>query len=157
MFENLLKFILGFVLALAVLSGTGLIVAFYFVNRTAVNPPKPIFANDNSTSQTKKPQAISQTEPKEKIISISSPIPAPSPIKSPNLLPPGAYQGIVTWAGGLSMRSEPDINSPSTSGVGTNKKVIILEESTDKKWQKIRIADTNQEGWVKAGNIQRSQ
>ena len=34
-------------------------------------------------------------------------------------------------------------NSPSTGGVGGNKKVIILEESADKKWQKIRIADTD--------------
>jgi hypothetical protein len=54
------------------------------------------------------------------------------------------------------MRAEPDANSPTTAGVGGNKKVIILEESADKKWQKIRIADTDKEGWVKAGNIQRS-
>ena len=41
--------------------------------------------------------------------------------------------------------------------IGGNKKVIILEESADKKWQKIRIPDTDKEGWVKSGNIQRSQ
>jgi 5-hydroxyisourate hydrolase-like protein (transthyretin family) len=55
------------------------------------------------------------------------------------------------------MRSEPNTNSPSIGGVGGNKKVIVLEESDDKKWQKIRIVDTDQEGWVKAGNIQRSE
>jgi cytoskeletal protein RodZ len=155
MFKNLLKFILGQLLAIAVLLGTGLIVALYFVNRTAVNPPKPMFANDNPTNQITKPKAIAKPKPEKKVT--SSPVPTPTPTKSPNSLPPGAYQGIVTWPEGLSMRAEPDINSPSTGGVGGNKQVIILEQSTDKKWQKIRIADTNQEGWVKAGNIQRSQ
>ncbi|MFM5899443.1 MAG: SH3 domain-containing protein [Dolichospermum sp.] len=138
-----------------VLLASGLIVALYFVNRTAVNPPKPMFANDNPTNEITKPKAITQPKPEKKVI--SSPVPTPTPTKSPNSLPPGAYQGIVTWPAGLSMRAEPDINSSTVGGVNGNKQVIIIEDSTDKKWQKIRIPDTNQEGWVKAGNIQRSQ
>jgi hypothetical protein len=158
MFTNLLKFILGFALAIAVLCGTGLTVALYFVNRTAITPPKPMYANDNPSNQAKKPQAIPKSQPKEQNTPnpTSSPTSTPTPTASPKSLPPDAYQGTVTWSGGLSMRAEPEANSSSIGGVGANKKVIILEESADKKWQKIRIADTDKEGWVKAGNIQRS-
>ena len=158
MFINLLKFILGVVLALAVLLGTGLVVALYFVNRTAVTPPKPLYANDKPSVPAKKAKAIPESSPKKQTtpspISSPTPTPTPTPTKS---LPANAYEGTVTWANGLSMRAEPEANSVSTGGVDGNKKVIVLEESADKKWQKIRIADTEQEGWVKAGNIQRSQ
>jgi cytoskeletal protein RodZ len=169
MLTNLLKVILGFVLAIAVLLGTGLTVALYFVNRTAVTPPKPIYPNDNPSFQAKKPKAIAKSPPKKPATPnptssptatpnpTSSPTATPTPTESPKPLPPDAYEGTVTWANGLSMRSEPDANSSTTGGVGGNKKVIILEESADKKWQKIRIPDTDKEGWVKAGNIQRSQ
>jgi len=161
MFTNLLKFILGFALAIAVLCGTGLTVALYFVNRTAITPPKPMYANDNPSNQAKKPQAIPKSQPKTQNTPnpTTSPTstPTPTPTESPKSLPPDAYEGTVTWSGGLSMRAEPEANSSSTGGVGANKKVIILEESADKKWQKIRIADTDTEGWVKSGNIQRSQ
>jgi Bacterial SH3 domain len=161
MFTNLLKFILGVVLAMAVLLGTGLTVALYFVNRTAVTPSKPMYPNDNPSNKIKKPKASSKPQTKPEVTptpkssSTSTPTPTASPTKTP--LPPNAYKGTVTWAEGLSMRSEPDGNSPTIGGVGGNKEVIILEESKDKKWQKVRITDTNQEGWVKAGNIQRSQ
>ena len=161
MLTNLLKVILGFILAIAVLLGTGLTVALYFVNRTAVTPPKPLYANDNPSKQIKKPKATpkSQSQKSATPNPTSSPTatPTPTPTESPKALPPDAYEGTVTWAQGLSMRSEPDANSSTTGGVGGNKKVIILEESADKKWQKIRIADTDKEGWVKAGNIQRYQ
>jgi hypothetical protein len=158
MLTNLLKVILGFILAIAVLLGTGLTVALYFVNRTAVTPPKPLYANDNPSKQIKKPKATpkSQLQKPATPNATSSPTATPTPTESPKALPPDAYEGTVTWAQGLSMRAEPDANSSTTGGVGGNKKVIILEESADKKWQKIRIADTDKEGWVKAGNIQRS-
>ncbi|MBE9247865.1 SH3 domain-containing protein [Dolichospermum sp. LEGE 00240] len=159
MLTNLLKVILGFVLAIAVLLGTGLTVALYFVNRTAVTPPKPMYPNDNPSFSAKKPKAIAKSPPKKPTTPkpTSSPTATPTPTESPKPLPPDAYEGTVTWADGLSMRSEPDANSSTIGGVGGNKKVIILEESADKKWQKIRIPDTDKEGWVKSGNIQRSQ
>jgi hypothetical protein len=53
------------------------------------------------------------------------------------------------------MRDQPASDAQSIGGVGGNQKVIILEESADKNWQKIRIAGTDKEGWVKAGNTKR--
>jgi uncharacterized protein YgiM (DUF1202 family) len=116
-----------------------------------------MYPNDNPSFQAKKPKAIAKSPPKKLATPNPTSSPTPTPTESPKPLPPDAYEGTVTWADGLSMRSEPDTNSSTTGGVGGNKKVIILEESADKKWQKIRIPDTDKEGWVKAGNIQRSQ
>jgi hypothetical protein len=153
MFRNLLKVILGFTLAIAVLLGTGLTVALYFVNRTAITPPKPMFTNDYPPKPTKKPEVTAKSEATPK----STSSPKPTPTESPKSLPPGAYKGTVTWPQGLSIRSAPDVNSSSNGGVAANIEVIILEESGDKKWQKIRVGDTDKEGWVKAGNIKRSE
>ena len=116
-----------------------------------------MYPNDNPSFQAKKPKAIPKSPPKKLATPNPTSSPTPTPTESPKPLPPDAYEGTVTWADGLSMRAKPDANSPSIAGVGGNKKVIILEESADKKWQKIRIADTDKEGWVKSGNIQRSQ
>jgi hypothetical protein len=34
---------------------------------------------------------------------------------------------------------------------------VVLEESSDKNWQKVRLEDGQQEGWVKAGNTKRTE
>lgn len=154
------KLILGFVLAIAVLLGSGLTIALYFVNRTAIPPEKPMFANDSPKPKANKPKVTpvkATTTPKPSPTSSPkpSPSPTPTPTESPDTLPPGAYQAIVTWPQGLSMRDKPASDAQSIGGVGGNQKVIILEESADKNWQKIRIAGTDQEGWVKAGNTKR--
>jgi hypothetical protein len=54
------------------------------------------------------------------------------------------------------MRDKPAFEGQAIGGVTGNQKVIILETSQDGKWEKIRIPDTNQEGWVKSGNTEKS-
>ncbi|BAY13018.1 SH3 domain-containing protein [Calothrix sp. NIES-2098] len=165
MFSNLLKFILGFFLAIAILIGTGVATALYFMNRTAIPPTKPIFSNDRPTQRTQNVKATekvaAKASPTPGTASNSTPSPTPTPTEtpktqeSPKPLPPGAYRGTVTWSQGLSLRAEPKQDAERVGGVGFNQKVVILEESSDKLWQKIRQEDTNQEGWVKAGNTQK--
>ncbi|MBD2163444.1 SH3 domain-containing protein [Calothrix membranacea FACHB-236] len=159
MFSNLLKFILGFLLAIAILIGTGVATALYFMNRTAIPPTKPIFANDHPSQRTQSPKATeaaaTKTEAKPESTSTPTATETPKTEESPKPLPPGAYQGKVTWAQGLSLRAEPKQDAERVGGVGFNQKVIVLEESDDKLWQKIRQEDTNQEGWVKAGNTEK--
>ncbi|TAE56000.1 MAG: SH3 domain-containing protein [Nostocales cyanobacterium] len=156
MISGFLKLILGFVLAIAVLLGSGLTIALYFVNRTGVAPEKPLFANDNPQTKpkTEKPKA---TPVKDTSKNTSTPetTPTPTPTETPKTLPPGAYKATVTWPQGLSIRDKPGSDASSIGGVGGNQTVIILEESEDKKWQKIRIEETEQEGWVKAGNTKK--
>ncbi len=150
MFSGLLKFILGVSLAIAVLIGSGVAVALYFMNRTAIPPAKPVYSNDSPALQTKSPKATDKE---------TTPTPSASaPSKEPTeTLPPGAYRGRVSWSEGLSMRAEPNQDAERIGGATFNQKVIILEESQDKDWQKIRLEGGKQEGWVKSGNIERAE
>jgi hypothetical protein len=150
--SSFLKLILGFTLAIAVLLGSGVTIALYFVNRTAVPPEKPMFANDNPQP---KPKPETPKATPVKATSTPKPTPKPTPTEKPDTLPPGAYEAIVTWPQGLSIRDQPSLNANSIGGVAVNSTLIILGESQDKNWQKIRVADTDQEGWVKAGNTKR--
>ena len=160
MISNLFKFILGFLLAMAILVGSGVATALYFMNRSALTPPKPVYANDNPQVKAQAPK----TPDPNGITPSPSPTPTPTPTptttekanadESTEPLPPGAFPARVTWSQGLSLRSEPKAESERVGGAGFNQKVIVLEESDDKVWKKIRIEDSNQEGWVKAGNLQ---
>lgn len=156
MISNFFKFILGFTLAIAVLLGSGITIALYFFNRTTILPEKPIFANDPSQLKSKKQkinQAKATSTSKPKSNSKSNPKPTPKP--TPTSLPPGAYLARVTWPQGLSIRAQPALGAKNVGGIPVNQKVIILQTSQDKRWQKIRVEGSSQEGWVKAGNTKR--
>ncbi|MBD6616040.1 SH3 domain-containing protein [Komarekiella sp. 'clone 1'] len=167
MLSGLLKFTLGFFLAIAVLIGGGVATALYFINRTAIPPAKPIFANDSPAVKAQAPKAketgasnptsTSGAAIKSSPSSTSTPSPTESPktVQSSKPLPPGTYRGRVSWAEGLSLRAEPNQAAQRIGGVGFNQKIIILEESEDKTWQKIRVEASEQEGWVKAGNTEK--
>ncbi len=165
-FVNILKFLFGFALAIAILAGGGVVAALYFINRNAVTPNKPMFDND-------RPPAITAgVKPGESAFTTTSKVKEKKDTKSQNTpsqkdkqsteeekpakpLPPGAYNAQVTWPQGLILRSEPNTDAESVGGVGFNKKVIVLQFSRDRAWQKVRIVDTDEEAWVKAGNTKR--
>uniref|UniRef100_A0ACD5GQH0 SH3 domain-containing protein n=1 Tax=Desertifilum tharense IPPAS B-1220 TaxID=1781255 RepID=A0ACD5GQH0_9CYAN len=58
-------------------------------------------------------------------------------------------------ADGLILREASGTDANRVGGVGYNERVIVLQESGDKAWQKIRLNGSEQEGWVKAGNLER--
>ena len=150
------KFLLGFILAIALLVGGGVSVALYFVSKVSTLPPKPIFANDTATVKAQSPTA--STTAKNTTVSTTQPsaMPTPSETASPQPpLEPGTYEARVTWSEGLILRSEPNIDAERIGSAGYNQQITVLEESVDKNWQRIRLEDSEQEGWVKAGNIER--
>jgi hypothetical protein len=165
MLSGLTKFILGFFLAIAVLIGGGAAIALYFMNRTGIPPAKPVYSNDSPSVKAQAPKGTELGEAKPSLTPgtstksspSSSPTPtgSPKPTPSPKALPSGAYRGRVSWAEGLSLRSQPNQEAEKIGGVAFNQKIIILEESEDKAWQKIRLEDSQQEGWVKAGNTEK--
>lgn len=165
MIFNLLKYTLGIFLAIAILAGGGVAAALYFMNRTSALPAKPIFANDSPAVRGEKPKppvakgAKVASTPKGKggasVKPTPTPTTSPKAAKSPKPLPPGAYQARVTWNQGLILRAEPNLDAERIGGVGYNSRVIVVQESDDKVWQKIRLQDEEQEGWVKAGNTQK--
>ena len=159
MLSNILKVILGVLLAMAILVGGSAALAIYFMNRTSINPPKPVFSNDNAAvkaeaAKTPTPGATTAANPQTK----TTPKPKPTPTTSAEQekpLPPGAYPATVTWPQGLILRAEPGANGERLGGVGFNAKVVVLESSSDKNWQKIRIESSGKEAWVKAGNTRK--
>ena len=159
MLSNILKVILGVLLAMAILVGGSAALAIYFMNRTSINPPKPVFTNDNAAvkaeaAKTPTPGATTAANPQTK----TTPKPKPTPTTSAEQekpLPPGAYPATVTWPQGLILRAEPGANGERLGGVGFNAKVVVLESSSDKNWQKIRIESSGKEAWVKAGNTKK--
>ncbi|MEH2462819.1 SH3 domain-containing protein [Nostoc sp.] len=163
MLSSVTKFLLGFFLAIAVLVGGGVAIALYFVNRTGIPPAKPVFSNDSPSVKAQAPKA---TEPgggkpslkpgnQAQSSPTSTSTESPKATPSPKPLPSGAYRGRVSWAEGLSLRSQPNQEAEKIGGVGFNQKIIILSESEDKSWQKIRLEGSEKEGWVKAGNTEK--
>ncbi len=157
MFSALLKFILGILLAIAVLLGSGVAVGLYFLNRTSIPPSKPIYANDSPA--VKDPDGKNKTEPQPTSESqpetSATPTPTPTPTETEEALPKGAYRGRITWPQGVSLRSEPTQDSQRVGGAAFNEKIIVLEENPDKIWKKVRVESSKIEGWTKVGNIER--
>ncbi|WP_414754461.1 SH3 domain-containing protein [Anabaena sp. CCY 9910] len=156
MFSALLKFILGILLAIAVLLGSGVAVGLYFMNRTAIPPTKPMYANDIPALKdpdSKKNKIEPVSTPQAKIE--TTPTPSPSPTETEKPLPKGAYKGRITWPQGVSLRAEPTQEAERVGGAGFDEKIIVLEENPDKLWKKVRVESSKIEGWTKVGNIER--
>lgn len=143
------QFLLGSFLGIAILAaltGGGL---FLLVQRLTAPPNRPTF--DNEAMGQKATPGPDRDKPSP---NIASPSPTLSPSASSSPLPAGAYEATVSYSEGLSVRDSPD--GGRVGGIDYNEKVIVLEESADKRWVKIRAEQSNVEGWVKAGNLERA-
>ncbi|AFZ36438.1 SH3 type 3 domain protein [Stanieria cyanosphaera PCC 7437] len=156
--STIFQFILGFILGIILISGTAVGLGFLYVSKMTQIPPKPVFSEETaqppSENQTeaKKPA----TSPEETTSANFEPKTIPTKEKpEEEVLPPNAYKARVTWEQGLSLRDEPDLSAARIGGIEHNAEIIILEESQDKQWQRVRLPWSAQEGWVKAGNVER--
>ncbi|HEY9666204.1 MAG TPA: SH3 domain-containing protein [Coleofasciculaceae cyanobacterium] len=150
--SGIFKFILGFIVGIFLLTASGAAVAYYFWSKHAVVPARPIFAEEQPKKKSATAKKVSNPQA-SKPASQKQPTPAQSPVKEE--LPPGAYKARVTWQEGLSLRDAPGSNSNRVGGVMFNQEVIVLKESDDKRWQQVRLAEGEQQGWIKAGNTER--
>ncbi len=144
--SGIVKFLLGFLLAIAILFGGGIAAALYFVAKLTIIPPRPTFANENKLEKPKKSPNVA---------GVVSSAASPSPTPTPKALPPGAYRARVTWSEGLAIRDRPGRDANTVGGIEFNGRVVVLEETPDKKWQRIRIDNSDREGWVIGGNTQK--
>ncbi|NEO29543.1 MAG: SH3 domain-containing protein [Symploca sp. SIO3C6] len=153
--SRIAQFIIGFLLGVSILVGSTIAVAYYFFTKLAVTPPKPIFAEEEPQDSDNAKQASSEPVPKSQASKSSNqPIAIENNSSAPKL-EPGAYQARVTWPEGLSLRQSPSLDAVRIGGVAYNQEIIILKESDDKRWQRVRLLNSQQEGWVKAGNVRR--
>ena len=171
--SSIVQFILGFILGVALIAAVGAGIAYYYFTKMSSHvPKKPVYEEETKSFSSNQKDTVpkenssitpeSTTEPKliPKATPEPEPIPEPEPepetIPEPEPeLPPNAYFARVTWPQGLSLRAEPSLDAERIGGIGFNAKIIILEYSSDKKWQRIRIPESQREGWVKAGNVKK--
>jgi hypothetical protein len=152
--SGIFQFLIGFVLGISLLVGSGAAAAYYFFTKLAATPPKPTFAEEQ-------PQESPVSQPVSSPVAANSPqaqqpSPSPTPSESPTPeLPPGAYKARVTWPEGLSLRDGPSLEANRIGGVAFNREIIILEVSSDQNWQKVRFPNSDRECWVKAGNVEK--
>ena len=146
------QFILGFLLGVSLIAAGVAGGAYYYFKKVSSSvPKKPVYTSGTPkiAESENTPTAAVKTE------SESNPQPEVTPVVQ-NTLPNGAYYANVTWPQGLSLRAEPSLNAQRVGGIGYNAKILILEDSADKKWQRVRLPWNEQEGWVKAGNVKRA-
>lgn len=127
----------------------------------SVLPEKPIFYEETAAARKARQRSV-DTKPFSETPSVeraaeSKPEPElkPEPEPAEPELPPNAYKAKVTWPQGLSLRSEPSVNAARVGGIAYNSEIIILEQSADNDWQRVRLPWSEQEGWVKNGNTER--
>jgi hypothetical protein len=137
--SKILQFLLGSFLGLSLM---GIVAAgglFLVVQQLTARPPRPSFDNDN-------PNFNATPSPRNSPNSTAPPV-APSAVESP----PGSYRARVAFPDGLSVRDAPD--GARVGGLDFKEEVLVLEESEDKLWIKIRSVASSLEGWIKAGNV----
>ena len=152
MISGTFKFLIGFFIGVTILTGCGLAAGYYFFTKLAALPPRPVFAEEKPKP---KPIAKAKTANSKKPNAAASPQASPDASTTSQKLEPGQYIARVTWEEGLSLREPAGQDANRIGGVEYNQRIVVLGESDDKKWQKIRLADGEQVGWIKAGNIEK--
>ncbi|WP_202220238.1 SH3 domain-containing protein [Okeania sp. KiyG1] len=138
-FYSLFKFLVGFILAILLLAGASAAAVLYFAAKLTRMPEKPIFTNEKPIAQ-----------------KVSTSSPGATNTNLSNQLDPGAYRAIVVEPIGLILRDTPSRDANRIGGISYQEKVIVLEESSDKRWQKVRVDDgSNRTGWVSGGNTEK--
>ena len=166
------QFILGFVLGISLIAGISGAALFAYYKKMSVLPKRPVYPEPtaNLESEADTAETFADIEPIESIatedeLEKSSVVTnqteeaeaeAEEPEEVEPELPANAYRAVVTWPQGLSLRAEPSVNAGRIGGIDANASIIILENSADGEWQRVRLPWSNQEGWVKAGNTERT-
>jgi uncharacterized protein YgiM (DUF1202 family) len=149
------QFVLGLILGITIVAGGAVSFGYVLLTRMTGTPPKPVYTEESAKpkEESKQPAIASNNEANQSRSETKTAETPPKEVEEP--LPLGAYKAVVTYPDGLSLRSDANKDADRVGSVLVNDEVIVLEESEDKKWQKIRIAKSDREGWVKAGNIRK--
>lgn len=154
---GLLKFILGVSLAIAILGASGFYGARYVMTRLTAPPERPLFPEeggvplDNDTAD-----AAESGDPAQGTDETAASADETAAVAEPEPeLEPGAYEARVIQPIGLILRQGPDVSTTQLGGIAYNEVVVVLDDSSEQRWMKIRLPDSNVEGWVKSGNTEK--
>ncbi|MDJ0553579.1 MAG: SH3 domain-containing protein [Microcoleaceae cyanobacterium MO_207.B10] len=139
-FYGLFKFLVGLILAILLLAGASAAAILYFAAKLTKLPEKPIFTNEKPVAQKVSTSAKTSSYPNT---------------NSSNELEPGTYKALVIEPIGLILRATPERDAERIGGISYQEEVVVLEESSDKRWQKVRVNDgSDRIGWVSGGNTE---
>lgn len=142
---GLIKFVLGVAIALFVLSLAGVATARYFLTQLSTLPERPVYDNDAPA-----PAATATAEPKP---AASPSAQAADATPSDPAAPDALYEVVVTYNGGLLLRTGAGADSETIGGIDYDETVEVLEEAD--RWYKVRTS-SGVEGWIKGqGNTQK--
>lgn len=154
--SGLAKLLIGMVLGVAILASAGLATGYYFFTRMTVIPTKPVFSEERP-KKTDSSAKKSATTTKKSPVPLVSPKTEPTPKESVTpKLEPGAYKARISWKEGLVLREKPSSDANAITSIPYNQQITVIKESDDKLWQQVRIEETTQEGWIRAGNIEKT-
>jgi Bacterial SH3 domain len=117
-------------------------------------PTKPMYANDYKKTAKKNPlafappSALSKKQAKGQPKSNSK-----APLKSAL---DAKYKGTVNSGIGLVLRSQPSQDGNKIGGADYNATLSVLKESPDREWVYVRQENTQEEGWIRTGNLNRN-
>lgn len=144
--SGFIQFILGFIVGVFILTGAGAATAYFFFNRLSENPAMPVYEEEEESE--KSSQAKEEPEPKPE------PEPEPEPETIQDRFGEQAFEARVTWPEGLSLRDNPSNDASRIGGVYYEDRLIVIEKSSDGDWQRVYVPESDQKGWVKAGNVE---
>jgi uncharacterized protein YgiM (DUF1202 family) len=139
------KYVLGFLLALAIIVATGAGLLRYATGYMASLPERPKFPNDSSAPAAAKPDAPAASP-------AASPAANVAIAATPSV--PGLYEARVTQEVGLVLRDKPAADAAQIDGVEFDQTVTVLEDSADGAWQRVRLGNGS-EGWVRSNNTEK--
>ncbi|MDG2991174.1 SH3 domain-containing protein [Candidatus Synechococcus calcipolaris G9] len=135
--SRILQWLLGTTLGLGLMVLLFASVLGIFSQGLLLPPERPEFTNDFPQAMAESPEATTEAgEDTEE--------PEPSPEPSPE---PDNTTARVSYGEGLRIRDRPDRSGEPLGGVSFDEEVILLEQSDDGEWQRIRTQD-GLEGWV---------
>jgi hypothetical protein len=159
-FSATVQFILGFILGIGAIAGISGTIIFAYYAKMSVVPKKPVFPEPIAEQTAPSKTADVEIEPIESTtkddLKPEETTPPAEEAKAKLELPPNAYRASVTWPEGLSLRAEPEADAERIGGIENEATIIILEDSADGQWQRVRLPWNDQEGWIKGGNTQKT-
>jgi hypothetical protein len=157
--SHAIQIFLGIVIGLMLIFAGAAASGYYFLSRLAENPSRPVFPEEMPKPEPEPEASPSESpaaaEAPSEAAAAPSPEPTPEPSPEADTLKPGEYKARVTWSEGLSLRDSPSADGARIGGIAFNKEMIVIEESQDGNWQKVRLPGSEQSGWVKAGNAEK--
>lgn len=141
---NIFKFLIGIIMAVFILAGAGVAAVLFLASSVTRLPERPTFPNDKTTNvATKKP------------VSQANQATNNSNNNQAGALAPGSYRAKVTEPVGLILRDTPSRDAKRLGGIAYEEELIVLEETSDKLWQRVKVTDgSDRTGWVSGGNTQ---